>query len=804
MSRRLSCLLVLVLPVFAWAQVNVPPAALAKLKEATVFLSVDYPEETLKMQGSGCLFKKKGKTGYILTNAHVVRIEGLRQSTLDVVFHSGTDKERTVKGQIAALDKKSDLAVIQVEMEGLPAAIGNIAKGTPKETTPVCVLGFPFGEALSPTKNNPAVTVSQATVSSIRKDDAGKILAIQLDGTINPGNSGGPVVDGNGNLIGIAAATIKGRGIGFAIPADQFEQLLAGYIREVVLTETENAKGKLKLRAEVELVDPMGAIAQVGLILAPSDKADKQPASMATKGAKQGGATQLKGGSSFTMKLKEGKAAGAVNLTPTGQNKAAYLVQVKYLGRDKKWNYTEPRQIEFNLLQSRPKKEKKQKEEKPDAAEDEPADPVPEASDATTKTPGLIEDLALAGGGRYILLKLKDIPGLALYDLFKAEISDTLRLPSSDFLFAAGGNTVVAYFPGDNIFLALDLKTGKKKKTKPNPVPAKIKGMVMGRARGDLAVVYFDNSGGNYSGNHFLLDTANLEPVMDGDKPYYWRNDRAYGDNLNPMRTDGDLNYLVEWSSGLGVATRTGNRFTFKYDHNSHGPTAIGDDGFLYCNDGGIYSTQLVKVNQVGGQTLFPAIGGSFFAGMTDTGDITIFPSGKTTPLCKWGQFPGWTKESNERRYARPGDLNFDKRIVFTPAFGRFVFIPVENDRLELRKFDLKATLDASGIDYLVVLSLPKTRIRPRAQWEYQMQVLSKAGDVKYRLEFAPEGMTVSDAGLITWKVPAKLGDEGEKVVVLVSDKGGEQAYHSFTLSTGTGADGGAGPGAVHRITYRD
>jgi hypothetical protein len=84
------------------------------------------------------------------------------------------------------------------------------------------------------------------------------------------------------------------------------------------------------------------------------------------------------------------------------------------------------------------------------------------------------------------------------------------------------------------------------------------------------------------------------------------------------------------------------------------------------------------------------------------------------------------------------------------------------------------------------------------------MQVLSKAGDVKYKLEFAPEGMTVSDAGLITWKVPAKLGVEGEKVVVLVSDKAGEQAYHSFTLSTGAGDGGTAGSGAVYRITYRD
>jgi hypothetical protein len=811
MSRRLSCLIVLVLPVVAWAQVNVPPAALAKLKDATVFLSVDYPEETLKMQGSGCLFKKKGKTGYILTNAHVVRMEGLEKSSVDVVFRSGTDTEKTVKGQIAALDKKSDLAVIQVEMEGLPASIGNIAKGSPKETTPVCVLGFPFGEALSPTKSNPAVTVSQATVSSIRKDDSGRILAIQLDGAINPGNSGGPVVDGNGNLIGIAAAAVHGRGIGFAIPADQFEQLLAGYVREVVFTETENAKGKLKLRAEVELVDPLHAITQVGLILTPSDRTDGQLTSMRAGGDRKGDATQLKGGSSYTLKLKEGKAAGAVNLNPAGQNKAAYLVQVKYLGRDKKWNYTEPKQIEFNLLQSRSKKEKKQKEEKSAAAEDEPAEPVPEASDATTKTPGPIEDLALAGGGRFILLKLKGIPGLAMYDLYKAGITGTLRLPSSDFLFAAGGKTAVVYFPDDNVFQTWDLKSLTKKKTKPSPIAAKVNGIAMGHSRDDQAVVTFTGSGGARNGDHFLLNTASLEAVMEGGKPYCWRLGHNHdGNPFHAMRTDADLTYVVEWVSGLSMAARTGGRFSVTLARDVHGQAAIGDDGFVYCSNGMIASIDLVKVGSVEGQRLYPAVGGGLFLGLDEKTGVTVFPSGKTTPLCKWGEFPGLARvEGNAPRpyyesQSRPGDLSFDKRIIFVPALGRIVFVPVENDRLELRRFDLKATLDESGIDYLVVLSLPKTQIRSRAQWEYQMQVLSKAGDVKYKLEFAPEGMTVSDAGLITWKVPAKLGVEGEKVVVLVSDKAGEQAYHSFTLSTGAGDGGTAGSGAVYRITYRD
>src|SRR5205085_9900747 len=90
-----------------------------------------------------------------------------------------------------------------------------------KETLPVTVFGFPFGEALAIEAGNPSITVSKGSVSSVRRNHRDEVVAVQIDGALNPGNSGGPVVDAEGRLVGIAVATIRGANIGLAIPAGE-------------------------------------------------------------------------------------------------------------------------------------------------------------------------------------------------------------------------------------------------------------------------------------------------------------------------------------------------------------------------------------------------------------------------------------------------------------------------------------------------------------------------------------------------------------------------------------------------------
>ena len=87
-----------------------------------------------------------------------------------------------------------------------------------RETMPVTAFGYPFGTALAEKAGEyPGVTVTIGHVSSLRKRN-GVLARVQLDAALNPGNSGGPIVNNQGEVVGVVQAGIPGSGIDLAIP----------------------------------------------------------------------------------------------------------------------------------------------------------------------------------------------------------------------------------------------------------------------------------------------------------------------------------------------------------------------------------------------------------------------------------------------------------------------------------------------------------------------------------------------------------------------------------------------------------
>ena len=167
--------------------------------------------------GSGVIID--GKRGYILTNAHVVAQTG----DVTVVLND----EREFPAQIVGADPDSDLAVLRIESSrGLPSAeMGNSDDVMIGET--VIAIGNPFGFS-----NTVTTGVISALNRSIRAENRVFHDFIQTDASINPGNSGGPLLNINGELIGINTAIYaKAQGIGFAIPINKARRIIADLIR---------------------------------------------------------------------------------------------------------------------------------------------------------------------------------------------------------------------------------------------------------------------------------------------------------------------------------------------------------------------------------------------------------------------------------------------------------------------------------------------------------------------------------------------------------------------------------------------
>ncbi|MDP2645323.1 MAG: Do family serine endopeptidase [Desulfobacterales bacterium] len=167
--------------------------------------------------GSGVIID--GKRGFILTNAHVIAQTGIITVTLK--------DEREFKAQIVGADPDSDLAVLQIlSDQPLPAvAMGNSDDIMIGET--VIAIGNPFGFSHTVTTG-----VVSATNRSVKTEDAVYHNFIQTDASINPGNSGGPLLNINGELIGINTAIYsKAQGIGFAIPINKAKRVISDLIQ---------------------------------------------------------------------------------------------------------------------------------------------------------------------------------------------------------------------------------------------------------------------------------------------------------------------------------------------------------------------------------------------------------------------------------------------------------------------------------------------------------------------------------------------------------------------------------------------
>lgn len=165
--------------------------------------------------GSGVIIDEDG---YIVTNEHVVS----RASRIKVRLSDGKDYEATM----ISSDPASDLAVLKINS---PMPLPYVKMGTSKDLMigeTVIALGNPFGLENSVTTG--VLSAKNRTISF--NSEYGEIKyegLIQTDALINPGNSGGPLINIDGELIGINAAIVnQAQGIGFAIPVDKVRKTL--------------------------------------------------------------------------------------------------------------------------------------------------------------------------------------------------------------------------------------------------------------------------------------------------------------------------------------------------------------------------------------------------------------------------------------------------------------------------------------------------------------------------------------------------------------------------------------------------
>ncbi|GET14349.1 serine protease [Ligilactobacillus agilis] len=194
------------------------------------FSSGSSEETTSESEGSGVIYKKNSNTAYVVTNNHVIS----GADSFYVMLYSG----KRVKATVVGKDSVSDLAVLKIDAKNVEqtATFGNSDNIQVGETA--LAIGSPMGSEYATSLTQGIISAKKRTLDITNSSGVttGSTTVIQTDAAINSGNSGGPLVNLDGQVIGINSMKLSSNssssenasveGMGFAIPSNEVVKII--------------------------------------------------------------------------------------------------------------------------------------------------------------------------------------------------------------------------------------------------------------------------------------------------------------------------------------------------------------------------------------------------------------------------------------------------------------------------------------------------------------------------------------------------------------------------------------------------
>lgn len=467
-----------------------------------------------------------------------------------------------------------------------------------------------------------------------------------------------------------------------------------------------------------------------------------------------------------------------------------------------------------------------------EAAKASPAFPLKPtaAKDGTDiELPAAVDHACLAGGGRFILLRIPTKKLLAVFDVVEGKVVKELPLAEDGAVVAGGRGHVFVANPKAKMLQRWSLTTFEKEATTPLAGELVPEFALMGHASdGPLFLAgpakftrnpddspngFYDpftaqkirhkrpaNVRGNSDpfGRNFLSATHGLSCSPDGRVWGYW------SASVSP--------------SGMAAVILDGDTARGFYEHVSVGAVRVGAEGHLFCG-GAVFPADRSRVIDAHtadvkfrdtlddrqlfglrkfGRTPIPAAHGPLYLwfppeeqpkpGTVPSGTPVLKTLGVSDPLADLKDLRGMIDPRNELpdSSGRPfipdrKKLMAYERTFLIPAAELLAVLSPDGTKLHLHAFNLRSLLEKSTAEALLLFGQP-TQYAPRGKkWAYTPDVGSKKGGVKVELASGPPGMK-ADGPSVAWDVPADLLDTRVTVEVKVSDASGRTVTQSFIL----------------------
>lgn len=201
-------------------ETNTIKTAINEIYDAVVLVET-YNNNQLISSGTGFVYKKDEQKGYLITNQHVVE----KGNKFIITLTNGEETEATLLGG----DVYSDIAILSIDPNKVTkiARLGESNNNEIGDT--VFAVGSPLGKEYMGTVTKGILSGKNRTVTVTSTNNAMMLEVLQTDAAINPGNSGGPLVNINGEVIGVNSMKLiqnEVEGMGFSIPIELVKTIL--------------------------------------------------------------------------------------------------------------------------------------------------------------------------------------------------------------------------------------------------------------------------------------------------------------------------------------------------------------------------------------------------------------------------------------------------------------------------------------------------------------------------------------------------------------------------------------------------
>ena len=402
---------------------------------------------------------------------------------------------------------------------------------------------------------------------------------------------------------------------------------------------------------------------------------------------------------------------------------------------------------------------------------------VASAADEATvyKLPEAFAEFRAANGGRHLVFRSNRDKQLAVYDTVTGKLIGTIPLAADDAQVACGRDAILVALPAMKVLQRYDLQTLKRTKSAPLPDNRPLNKMKMGN---DSAGPVFLHFGGELVAvDGTTLARVPLRGALPSGDTHRWFD----------FRVSSDGSTVVAWDSyaspgGFAVArirngavTTASNPWGFSHANRNFTPTA---DGSFVVYGEGVYDASTRQVpSEPKGIIFVPTSDPRFLIAVRPGGPIRLCTTNDRRTIAELDKLP----DNGDGEPAEP-------RVIYLPEKGSVALIPRGNDRIELRPIAVRGT---------AVVSLPPAEVGVNETFTYPIQVLPEMAAVKFKVESGPPGLTVSPAGVVTWKPAGRPVGGSVNVVLSVVDGTEREFPHAFEIKVTRGGTGGGVAGTA-------